>query len=157
MDEDVLEDLPVVTEPQSETAFSPFGTPVTAAEVEKRLSENLYRQLSDGDDGFVLDAVNRAEIYVSTILRWLSVRFDLDNGIIREIVLMQSLYELHMALGHEEAGREYRNQMKNTVIAAFGSFPDSDNSSAPEKTPVGAVVRPLTGGRRAKRYREASY
>ena len=46
-----------------------------------------------------------------------------------------------MALGHEEAGREYRTQAKNTIIAAFGSFPDSD-SAAPEKPAVAAVAVP---------------
>ena len=54
MEEEILEQLPSV-EPRNGTVFSPFGTPVTAEEVAKRLSDNLYRQLSDGDDGFVLD------------------------------------------------------------------------------------------------------
>ena len=60
----------------------------------------------------------------------------------QEIVLMQTLYELHMALGHEEAGREFRTQMKNTFIAAFGSFPDSDNSGKVEQAPAAQVVVP---------------
>lgn len=153
MEEEILEQLPSV-EPRNGTVFSPFGTPVTAEEVAKRLSDNLYRQLSDGDDGFVLDAVSRAETYVSTILRWLRISFDLDNSIIREVVLMQTLYELHMALGHEEAGREYRNQMKNTVIAAFGSFPDADNTQTVQKAAAASVaVSGHRAGGRAAFYR----
>jgi hypothetical protein len=46
-----------------------------------------------------------------------------------------------MALGHEEAGREYRIQMRNTVIAAFGPFPDSD-TIVPERPAVAAVAVP---------------
>ena len=87
------------------------------------------------------DAISRAQVYIGTILSWLGVRFNLDNATVREIVLMQTIYELHMALGHEEAGREYRKQMYNTVVAAYGSFPDSDNQEQ-IKVPSGAVVRP---------------
>jgi hypothetical protein len=127
--------------PRQAAAFAPFGTPVTAEEVRKRLSPNLYDQLSEKSGGTVTNAVSRAEVYAGAILNYLNVRFDLDAPVIREIVLMQTVYELHMALGHEEAGREYRIQAKNTIIAAFGSFPDSD-SAAPEKPAVAAVAVP---------------
>jgi hypothetical protein len=122
-------------------SFAPFGTPITAEEVRKRLSRNLYDQLSEKSGDTVTNAVSRAEVYVGAILNYLNVRLDLDAPVIREIVLMQTVYELHMALGHEEAGREYRIQAKNTIIAAFGSFPDSD-SAAPERPAVAAVAVP---------------
>jgi hypothetical protein len=122
-------------------AFTPFGTPVTAEEVRKRLGRNLYDQLSEKSADTVTGAITRAEIYVGAILNYLKIRLDLDAPVIREIVLMQTVYELHMALGHEEAGREYRIQAKNTIVAAFGSFPDSD-SAAPEKPAVAAVAVP---------------
>jgi hypothetical protein len=121
--------------------FAPFGTPVTAEEVRKRLSPNLYDQLSEKSEDTVANAVARAEIYVGAILNYLKVRLDLDAPVIREIVLMQTVYELYMALGHEEAGREYRIQAKNTIVAAFGSFPDSD-TAAPETPAVAAVAVP---------------
>jgi hypothetical protein len=60
---------------------------------------------------------------------------------------MQTVYELHMALGHEEAGREYRIQAKNTIVAAFGSFPDND-TAAPERPAVAAVAIPQRVDRR---------
>jgi hypothetical protein len=122
-------------------AFAPFGAPIAAEELRKRLSRNLYDQLSEKSEGTVTDAVSRAEIYVGAVLNYLGVRLDLDAPVIREIVLMQTVYELHMALGHEEAGREYRIQAKNTIVAAFGSFPDSD-SAAPERPAVAAVAVP---------------
>jgi hypothetical protein len=122
-------------------SFAPFGTPVTAEEVRKRLSRNLYDQLSEKSGDTVTNAVSRAEVYTGAILNYLGVRLDLDIPVIRENVLMQTVYELHMALGHEEAGREYRIQAKNTIIAAFGSFPDSD-SAAPERPVIAAVAVP---------------
>ena len=127
--------------PRQMVSFAPFGTPVAPEEVRERLSQNLYDQLSEKSDDTVTKAVSRAEVYTGAVLRYLNVRFDLDTPVIREIVLMQTVYELHMALGHEEAGREYRTQAKNTIIAAFGSFPDSD-SAAPEKPAVAAVAVP---------------
>jgi hypothetical protein len=128
-------------------AFTPFGTPITVEEMRKRLSRSLYDQLSEKSDDTVTDAVTRAEIYVGAILNYLGVRLDLDAPVIREIVLMQTVYELHMALGHEEAGREYRIQAKNTIIAAFGSFPDSD-TAVPERPAVAAVAVPPRVNRR---------
>jgi hypothetical protein len=128
-------------------AFTPFGTPITINEVRNRLGRNLYDQLSEKSGDTVTNAVSRAEVYVGAVLNYLNVRLDLDAPVIREIVLMQTVYELHMALGHEEAGREYRIQAKNTIVAAFGSFPDSD-SAAPEKPAVAAVAVPPRPGAR---------
>jgi hypothetical protein len=128
-------------------SFTPFGTPIAAEEVRERLSRNLYDQLSEKSNDTVTNAVSRAEVYTGAILKYLGVSLDLDAPVIREIVLMQTVYELHMALGHEEAGREYRIQAKNTIIAAFGSFPDSD-SAAPERVPAAAVAVPAKQNRR---------
>lgn len=135
-----INDIPSVNPAEKQVIFEPFGEAVTVEEVSKRLSNNLYRQLSEDSDQFVLDAVSRAEVYIGTLLAWKKASFNLDNRTIREIVLMQTLYELHMALGHEEAGREFRTQMKNTFIAAFGSFPDSDNLGKVEQAPATAVA-----------------
>ena len=132
----------ILTETQKETEFEPFGPAVTKEDVAECLSNNLYMQLSEKSDKFVLDAVSRAETYIGAVLSYLHVKFDLDNKVVRQIVLMQSIYELHMALGHEEAGREYRIQAKNTIIAAYGSFPDTDNSDKPQKAQSACVVRP---------------
>jgi hypothetical protein len=141
VDELPLDGFTVQPSTRQTVVFAPFGTPVTAEEVQKRLSRNLYDQLSEKSGDTVANAIARAEIYVGAVLNYLNTRFDLDAPVIREIVLMQTVYELHMALGHEEAGREYRLQAKNTIVAAFGSFPDGD-SAAPEKPPVAAVAVP---------------
>jgi hypothetical protein len=137
------EELPIdgAAPPRPAVTFTPFGTPVAVNEVRNRLGRNLYDQLSEKSGDTVTGAISRAEIYVGAILNYLKIRLDLDVPVIREIVLMQTVYELHMALGHEEAGREYRIQAKNTIVAAFGSFPDSD-SAAPEKPAVAAVAVP---------------
>jgi hypothetical protein len=127
--------------PQQAVVFTPFGTPVTVNEVRNRLGRNLYDQLSEKSGDTVTNAISRAVIYVGAILHYLNIRLDLDVPVIREIVLIQTVYELHIALGHEEAGREYRIQAKNTIVAAFGSFPDSD-TAAPERPAVAAVALP---------------
>jgi hypothetical protein len=140
-----LDELPIEgaasTPPRTAVSFAPFGSPVAVEEVRKRLGRNLYDQLSEKSGDTVTNAISRAEVYVGAVLNYLGARFDLDAPVIREIVLMQTVYELHMALGHEEAGREYRTQAKNTIVAAFGSFPDSD-SAAPERPAVAAVAVP---------------
>jgi hypothetical protein len=139
-----VDELPLesaASAPRQAVSFAPFGTPITVNEVRNRLGRNLYDQLSEKSGDTVMNAVSRAEVYVGAVLNYLNVRLDLDAPVIREIVLMQTVYELHMALGHEEAGREYRTQAKNTIIAAFGSFPDSD-TAAPEKPAVAAVALP---------------
>lgn len=130
--------LPATTVSE-EAPFAPFGTPITAQEVKDRLSESLYRTLSDDDDAVTLRAVDRAQIYVGSVLTYLGKTLNLDDKVVREIVLMHTIYEMHIALGHEEAGREYRIQAKNMIIAAYGSFPDSD-SQQPVTESGGAVV-----------------
>lgn len=119
--------------------FAPFGTPITAQEVKDRLSESLYRTLSDDDDAVTLRAVERAQVYVGSVLSYLGKTLNLDDKVVREIVLMHTIYEMHIALGHEEAGREYRIQAKNMIIAAYGSFPDSDSQQPPSES-GGAVI-----------------
>lgn len=138
------------------TEFRPLGTPVTAQEVKDRLSVNLYHALCDGNDANTIKAVVRAEIYVGSVLSYLGRQLNLDDAVMREIVLMHTVYELHMALGHEEAGREYRIQAKNMIVAAYGSYPDSDQSeSAGENT--GAVVRPRKNPRLAALHHAQRY
>ena len=143
-----IENIPA-EDTNNEVNFEPFGKSITVDEVSKRLSHNLYIQLSEDSDQFVLDAVERAQIYIGTVLSYLGVKLNLDDKVQREIILMQSLYELHMALGHEEAGREYRLQAKNTIISAFGSFPDSDNQAV-AKTSAAVVIKPATNPRSQK-------
>ena len=133
-----MEDIPV-EKPEAIT-FTPFGEPVTPEEVAARLSRNLYAQLSDGSDDTTRDAITRAQIYTGTVLRRLSAPFDLDNRTVREVVLIHTIYELHIALGHEEAGREYRMRARDIILAAWGSFPDSD--TPPEKGAAAAVAVP---------------
>jgi hypothetical protein len=140
-DELSIEGIPAVTPTPPTAAFAPFGEPVTPEEVAERLSENLYRQLADGSDDSVRGAINRAEIYTGSVLRRLSVPFDLDNSVVREVVLIHAVYELHIALGHEEAGREYRIKARDIILAAWGDFPDSENA-APEKAAAAVVVPP---------------
>ena len=138
MDELGLEDIPA-EKPEAIT-FTPFGEPVTPEEVAARLSKNLYAQLADGSDDTVRDAITRAQIYVGSVLRRLRVPFTLDDKTVREVVLIHTIYELHIALGHEEAGREYRMRARDIILAAWGSFPDSD--TPPEKGAAAAVATP---------------
>ncbi|MDR1836400.1 MAG: hypothetical protein LBQ89_01960 [Treponema sp.] len=138
MDELGLEDIPA-EKPEAIT-FAPFGEPVTPEEVASRLSKNLYAQLADGSDDTVRDAITRAQIYVGSVLRRLRVPFSLDDKTVREVVLIHTIYELHIALGHEEAGREYRMRARDIILAAWGSFPDSD--TPPKKGAAAAVATP---------------
>lgn len=129
----------VVHGKRPEIEISSLGTAITPDEVSDRLSANLYKQLSDGSADTTAAAISRAEIYVGTILRRLGVDFNLDNKVVREIVLLNVVYELHIALGHEEAGREYRMKAKDIILAAYGDYPDTDNK-APGNPPAAAVA-----------------
>jgi hypothetical protein len=143
MDEMGLEGVPA-GRPEPEAAFSPFGEPVEPEEVAARLSQNLYGQLSEKSDDTVRDAVTRAGVYTGAVLRRLNVPYNLDDKIVREVVLIHTIYELHIALGHEEAGREYRVKAKDIIRAAWGDFPEAE--SAPEKSPAAAVAVPKRRG-----------
>ena len=141
MDELDITDIPAVKPFPDGAAFSPFGEQVTPDEIRQRLSNNLYIQLSENTDEVTTAAINRAKIYVGAILRRLKVPYDLDDKMVREVVLIHTIYELHIALGHEEAGREYRLKARDIILAAWGEYPDTDNA-APEKAAAAAVVKP---------------
>jgi hypothetical protein len=138
MDELGIAGLPV-EKPQA-AAFAPFGEAVTPEEVAGRLSRNLYGQLADGSDDTVREAITRAGIYVGAVLRRLSVPYNLDDKVVREVVLIHTVYELHIALGHEEAGKEYRAKARDIIRAAWGDYPEAE--SAPEKGAAAAVAVP---------------
>lgn len=121
-------------------AYSAKGSALTAAEVAKRLSPSLYAQLANGSEDAVLRAAERATVHIGTISARLGRPLDLDDTVMREIVLDMTIYELHLALGHEEAGREYRIKAKDLIVAAFGDYPEV-GSSQEAKTPAGAVKR----------------
>ena len=139
MDELGIADIPVAR-PEVTGIFTPLGEPVTPEEVAARLSQNLYDQLSEKSDDTVLDAIARASIYVGAVLRRLRVPFNLDDKVVREVVLIHTIYELHIALGHEEAGKEYRVKARDIIRAAWGDFPEAE--SAPEKGAAAAVATP---------------
>ena len=139
MDELGIAGLPA-EKPRTANDFAPFGEPVTPEEVAERLSRNLYDQLSEKSDDTVRDAITRASIYVGAVLRRLGVPYNLDDKIVREVVLIHTVYELHIALGHEEAGKEYRIKARDIIRAAWGDFPEAD--SAPEKGAAAAVAVP---------------
>jgi hypothetical protein len=134
-----IADIPA-EKPQAAAAFAPFGEPVTPEEVAERLSRNLYAQLADGSDDTVLEAITRAGIYTGAVLQRLRVPFNLDDKVVREVVLIHTIYELHIALGHEEAGKEYRIKARDIIRAAWGDFPEAD--SVPEKGAAAAVAVP---------------
>jgi hypothetical protein len=139
MDELGIADIPAA-KPSGAVLFTPFGEPVTPADVQERLSNNLYDQLSEKSEDVALAAINRAMIYVGAVLRRLNVAFNLDDRTVREVALIHTVYELHIALGHEEAGREYRMRARDIIRAAWGDFPEAD--SAPEKGAAAAVAVP---------------
>ena len=72
-------------------SFEPFGKAIETSEVAACLSGNLYLQLSDGSEESVKAAVSRAEVYIGTVLSYLGVKLDLDDKIVRQIVLMQTI------------------------------------------------------------------
>ena len=137
LDQSFLTGLP--TTKRENIVFAPLGTPVTADEIRARLSESLYEQLSEGKDETVIQAVNRAMIYIGAVLHRFDEPYNLDDKIVRELVLIHTIYELHIALGHEEAGREYRMKARDIILARYGSYPDAEKES--DTGPADGAIR----------------
>lgn len=123
--------------------FAPFGLPVLPEEIAARLSSSLYEQLSEGNVETTNAAITRAQVYVGAILRRLSVAFDLADTVIRELVLIHTIYELHISLGHEEAGREYRLRARDIILAAYGEYPDTDSASGSAVGATAVIKKPV--------------
>jgi DNA gyrase/topoisomerase IV subunit B len=121
------------------SSYRVTGSAITADEVKARLAEALYTQLEDGSAANVIRASERAVIHVGAIAARLGKILNLDDTVEREIVLNFTIYELHMALGHEEAGKEYRLKAKDLIIAAWGGYPEADKETG-ASVPLGAVT-----------------
>ncbi len=126
-----MDELPIddVTSVKETVKTDAFGTPVTPLDIESRLEENLYQALSDGNDETVLDRINSAQIYVGAILRNFGVDFNLDDSIIRELVILNTIYEMHLSHGHEEAGKEYRYRAKDIILVTWGDYKDNETQT----------------------------
>lgn len=118
-----------------------IGTPITANEVQARLSSRLYDQLSEGSSDTVVRASERAVLHVAAIFGRLGLALNLDDPVGREIATLFTIYELHLALGNEEAGREYRLKAKDLIIAAYGEYPEAEKP-ATESPALGALTIP---------------
>ncbi len=117
------------------------GAPITAQEIKARLSARLYDQLSDGADETVVRASERAVLHASAIYSRLGFALNLDDPVSREVVTLFTIYEMHLALGNEEAGREYRLKAKDMIIAAYGEYPEAEKPVS-EKPVIGAITIP---------------
>lgn len=104
---------------------------VLVSEVQARLSHNLYQQLSDGSEEFVLEAMKRAKVELSSVLEWLNIFLDLEVPVQREAFLHLTVFHLHLALGHEDEGTEYRAMAKSLIANAYGNYPTESTPSAP--------------------------
>ena len=118
---------------------------VLVSEVQARLSHNLYQQLSDGSEEFVLEAMKRAKVELSSVLDWLNVFLVLDVPAQREAFLHLTVYHLHLALGHEDEGTEYRAMAKSLIANAYGNYPAESAPSAPSGGVVLSRVNPRHG------------
>jgi uncharacterized repeat protein (TIGR02543 family) len=116
-----------------------IGTSIVASEVAARLSPNLYGQLSNEDTTVVTRAAARAALQVSITVAPFGKVLDLDDIVSREIVLLMTIYEMHMALGHEEAGKEYRVRAKDLLVSVYGKFPEANDQSE-ARPAVGAIT-----------------
>jgi hypothetical protein len=117
------------------------GSPITAEEVQARLSPRLYDQLSEGSPDTVVRASERAVLHVSAIYSRLGLALNIDDPVSREVTTLFTIYELHLALGNEEAGREYRLKAKDLIIAAYGEYPEAEKP-ATERPALGALTVP---------------
>lgn len=125
---------------------------VFPSEVAARLSHNLYEQLSDGSEDFVIEALKRARIELGSVLEWLAVQVNLDVPAQREALLNLAIYHLHLALGHEDEGAEFRNMAKVLISNAYGSYPSSTEGSSNSAT-AGVVVAPPSNPRSSATWR----
>lgn len=122
-----------------EQAPAVVGPAITVAEVKDRLSARLYEQLSDGSDGVVSKAIQRALARGSAIYARLGRVLNLDVSIDREVTILLTIYELHLSLGNAEAGREYRIHAKDLIVATYGNYPEAEKPLE-EKPALGALT-----------------
>ncbi len=118
--------------------YAAKGAEIKPSEVRDRLSASLFEQLRDGSDQTIVKAVNRALIHAQSVFAKGSGTLDLDVVLHREIVLNLTLYELHLALGHEEAGREYRIKARDLFDATL----EVDLGAGEDAAPVASVNVP---------------
>lgn len=126
---------------------------VFPSEVRARLGHNLYEQLSDGSEDFVLEALRRAKVELDSVLGWLGVPVDSAVPVQREALLYLAVHQLHLALGHEEEGNEFRGMAQLLVSSHYGSYPATGQEAAAGGIATGVVVAPPASPRSARLHR----
>jgi hypothetical protein len=129
----------------AEASGAVSGSSILPAEVAARLSASEYKNLSDGSDGTVTQAIARAVVYMSAIMGRFGFALDLANQAQREATLLYAIYELHLVHGSEKSGAGYRLKAKELLAAKYGGVPEATAQS--EAGPVGAVTVPARKGR----------
>lgn len=138
---------------ESNPPTAPSVDGVLVSEVAARLSHNLYQQLSDGSEEFVCHAMRRAKVELEAVLSWIGVSIDLDVPVQREAFLHLTVYQLHLALGHEDEGAEYRAMAKSLIANAYGNYPADTPATAPSSGVVLGNPSPRHGQlSRARRF-----
>lgn len=162
MDEQLDAGLPpedVIFDPSAEEEDSHLPPPppsvdgVFPSEVRARLSHNLYEQLSDGSEEFVLEALRRAKVELDSVLGWLGVPVDSAVPVQREALLYLAVHQLHLALGHEEEGNEFRRMAERLVSSSYGSYPGDGENPSSAGIAAGVVVAPPASPRSARLHR----
>jgi len=117
------------------------GATITPAEVQQRLSDRLYEQLSEGSVTAVERAIARATTHVAALYSRLGRVLNLDEVASREVVILYTIYELHLSLGIGEAGKEYRVKARDLILSLYGNYPETDKEAG-EKAALGALTVP---------------
>lgn len=146
-DVDDLLNTPSTKSSSATTTATVIGSPVLPTEVKSSLTGTLYDQLCNRNDAVAVAAIARACVHLSAIYARLKTSLNLDVASTRQTVIMWAIYELYMATGREEAGREWRIKAKDLIVASLGSYPEAAQQQE-GRYPIGAVQVPSRRDRR---------
>ena len=139
--DDLLEPKGTAVSTPGTVPYQVKGQPIGASDIKPRMADFQYKTLSRSDDTNIIRASERACVHLGAVFARLGQALDLDNPVHREVTCLWTIYELHLALGHEEAGREWRIKAKDLIIASLGAYPESGQPQ--EGSPaIGAIAVP---------------
>lgn len=116
---------------------------LTWVDLKAEVPEEVWENITQGDDSLGDRCINKARAWLSARLRPCAVTstsWDESDVIIRQILLYRALYELFSYVDRESAAIDRREAAEEMLRGAFGPCIDAANAESPEALPLFAFA-----------------
>lgn len=111
---------------------------VSVEDVKKAVTKQDYLTLTAGDDSNAARAIEKACLWVKGKVISTGHSFDDKNEVIKEAIIIRSVYELFSFVGYEARARQKSEDAKDLLASYFGNLAGAQTGEA---NPIAGAIR----------------